>query len=273
MIRKNSIILLFRLNMAENLRAYLILLLVLTGLLSIPLMLAFTMTLNSATVQVQQFFFFFGLGIGAAVVSSMQFGSLGRKSSSIQNILLPVSVWERIIVAIIISLPLYLLAYLLVYACADFMACHIKALFDFNEIQSYLPKYENIKGFIETFTSIKTIVFALSAHLSIQSFFLFASAYFKKHSFAFGALYYILFSVLMGVVAIFLSIKTYADGLYENGLRINALQIGEAGSIYNNGFLDKVGNNILLHALVGISLALLWYLVAAMVLKDKEARS
>jgi hypothetical protein len=142
---------------------------------------------NPLLMQMQAVTYFVGLFLTGCLFASLQFSDLGDGPKGISYLLLPVSLLEKLLTALLFSVILYFICYTAVYYIVDFIMVKVSnslMLTRYEETKSghYAPQ-EIVNVFVSPFSSVNLFFYMLLTYFSIQSIFMLGSVYFAKHSY------------------------------------------------------------------------------------------
>jgi hypothetical protein len=172
----------------ENKKRYLMSLGAIGGLL--VLWYSFLMIVNKRNplnIEIQAVAYFVGLFLTGCLFASIQFNELGDGPKGISYLLLPASMFEKLLSAILFSVVLYFICYTAVYYIVDFIMVKLS-----NSMITARYQQENISGFqsqeivnvfVSPNASVNLFYYILIIYFSVQSIFLLGSIYFVKHSY------------------------------------------------------------------------------------------
>jgi hypothetical protein len=142
---------------------------------------------NPLIANMQAITYFVGLFLTGCLFASMQFNDLGDGPKGIAYLLVPASLFEKLLTALLFSVVLYFICYTAVYYVVDFIMVKVSnsmmlARFEDHKSGSYSPQ-EIINVFVSPFSSVNLFFYVLIIYFSIQSIFLLGSVYFAKYSY------------------------------------------------------------------------------------------
>lgn len=172
----------------ENKKRYLLSLAAVGGLL--VLWYSFVMIIDKSyplVLNMQAVTYFVGLFLTGCLFASIQFNDLGDGPKGISYLLLPASLFEKLLSALLFSVVLYFICYTAVFYIVDFIMVKLSnsmMLTRFEETRSgnYAPQ-EIVNVFVSSDTSINLFFYLLIIYLTVQSIFLLGSIYFAKYSY------------------------------------------------------------------------------------------
>lgn len=172
----------------ENKKRYLLSLAAVGGLL--VLWYSFVMIVDKSyplILNMQAITYFVGLFLTGCLFASIQFNDLADGPKGISYLLLPASIFEKLLSAILFSIVLYFICYTAVYYIVDFIMVKLSnsmMLTRYEETRSgnYVPQ-EIVNVFVSPFSSVNLFYYVLIIYFSIQSIFLLGSVYFAKYSY------------------------------------------------------------------------------------------
>jgi hypothetical protein len=172
----------------ENKKRYLLSLAAVGGLL--VLWYSFVMIVDKSyplVLNMQAITYFVGLFLTGCLFASIQFNDLGEGPKGISYLLLPASLFEKLLTALLFSVVLYFICYTAVYYIVDFIMVKLSnsmMLTRFEETRSgnYAPQ-EIVNVFVSSDTPINLFFYLLIIYLTVQSIFLLGSIYFAKYSY------------------------------------------------------------------------------------------
>jgi hypothetical protein len=142
---------------------------------------------NPLIMNMQAITYFVGLFLTGCLFASMQFNDLGDGPKGISFLLLPASLFEKLLTALLFSVVLYFICYTAVYYVVDFIMVKVSnsimlARYEETGSGNYVPQ-EIINVFISPFSPVNLFFYVLIIYFSIQSIFLLGSVYFAKYSY------------------------------------------------------------------------------------------
>lgn len=172
----------------ENKKRYLMSLAAVGGLL--VLWYSFVMIVDQSyplVFNMQAITYFVGLFLTGCLFASIQFNDLGDGPKGITYLLLPASLFEKLLTALLFSVVLYFICYTAVYYIVDFIMVKLSnsimlAQYEETRRGNYVPQ-EIVNVFVSPFSPINLFYYALIIYFSVQSIFLLGSAYFAKYSY------------------------------------------------------------------------------------------
>jgi hypothetical protein len=138
-------------------------------------------------MQMQAVTYFVGLFLTGCLFASIQFNDLGDAPKGISYLLLPASLFEKLLTALLFSVVLYFICYTAIYYLVDFIMVKISNSlmvtgFEQTKGAKYVPQ-EIINVFVSPFSNVNLFFYLLLIYFSVQSIFMLGSVYFVKHSY------------------------------------------------------------------------------------------
>ncbi len=175
--------LLVKRNWADNKKRYVLSIIAFIGLLFLWFM--FIQMVDKRRVYndvFQRQTYFFCLFFGGAIYASQFFRDLGSKPKGINYLMAPASILEKFLNGLLYSIVLLFIVLTLVFYFVD-----VTMIYIFNKINvsmGYASSRSNVANvFIVKEHNKNIVLYLLLAFVSIQSFFLLGSVYFKRYSF------------------------------------------------------------------------------------------
>lgn len=138
-------------------------------------------------MDMQIIVYYVGLFLTGCLFASIQFNDLGDGPKGISYLLLPASLLEKLLNAILFSVVLYFICYTAVYYIVDFIMVKVSNSLmaatyeDTNRVGFHPQEVANV--FVSRNTPVNHFFYLLIIYFSIQSIFLLGSIYFSKHSY------------------------------------------------------------------------------------------
>lgn len=142
---------------------------------------------NPLSVNMQHIAYYVGLFLTGCLFASIQFNELGDGPKGISYLLLPASLLEKLLGALLFGVVLYFICYTAVYYAVDIVMVKlasslIAAKYEQNHMGGFPPQ-EIANVFVSKDTPINLFFYLLLIYFAIQSIFLLGSVYFAKYSY------------------------------------------------------------------------------------------
>jgi hypothetical protein len=138
-------------------------------------------------IDMQVIAYYVGLFLTGCLFASIQFSELSDGPKGISYLLLPASMLEKLLSAILFSVVLYFICYTAVYYIIDFIMVKLSnsitaAQYEETHRVGFHPQ-EIANIFVSRDTPVNLYFYLLIIYFSVQSIFLLGSVYFSKHSY------------------------------------------------------------------------------------------
>jgi hypothetical protein len=138
-------------------------------------------------MDMQAITYFVGLFLTGCLFASIQFNELADGPKGISYLLLPASLFEKLLTALLFSVVIYFICYTAVYYIVDFIMVKISnslmvTRYEETKSGNYAPQ-EIVNVFVSPFSQVNLFFYVLLIYFSIQSIFMLGSVYFVKHGY------------------------------------------------------------------------------------------